>query len=47
LVGDVERVELAGLGHMALLNHPRVYELLRRWLGAPDFSPAPVAAPLG
>ncbi|MBX3619934.1 MAG: alpha/beta fold hydrolase [Rhizobacter sp.] len=35
LQGDVERVELAGLGHMALLNHPRVYELLRRWLGVP------------
>lgn len=32
LVGDVERVELPGLGHMALLNHPRVYELLRDWL---------------
>jgi pimeloyl-ACP methyl ester carboxylesterase len=34
LTGDVERVELAGLGHMGLLNHPRVYALLRRWLGA-------------
>ena len=32
LVGDVQRVELAGLGHMALLNHPRVYEHLRQWL---------------
>ena len=33
LDGDVERVELAGIGHMALLNHPRVYALLRGWLG--------------
>ena len=32
LRGDVERVELAGLGHMSLLNHPRVYAVLRRWL---------------
>jgi pimeloyl-ACP methyl ester carboxylesterase len=32
--GDVERVELAGLGHMQLLNHPRVYAKLRRWFGA-------------
>ena len=39
--GDVERVELAGLGHMSLLNHPRVYALLRGWLGAPaGVSPA-------
>jgi pimeloyl-ACP methyl ester carboxylesterase len=34
--GDVQRVELAGLGHMSLLNHPRVYAVIRRWLGAPD-----------
>ena len=32
LKGDVQRVELAGLGHMALLNHPRVYALIREWL---------------
>jgi pimeloyl-ACP methyl ester carboxylesterase len=32
LAGDVERVELAGLGHMALLNHPRVYTVIRDWL---------------
>ena len=32
LVGDVQRVELHGVGHMALLNHPRVYEVLRGWL---------------
>jgi pimeloyl-ACP methyl ester carboxylesterase len=32
LVGDVQRIELAGLGHMALLNHPRVYEHLRQWV---------------
>lgn len=30
--GDVERAEVLGLGHMALLNHPRVYALLRQWL---------------
>ncbi|MEP7101939.1 MAG: hypothetical protein ABI781_15620 [Burkholderiales bacterium] len=35
LVGDVQRVELAGLGHMSLLNHPRVYAVIREWLGAP------------
>ncbi len=34
LVGDVQRVELPGLGHMTLLNHPRVYEALRGWLAA-------------
>ena len=32
--GDVQRVELAGLGHMSLLNHPRVYAVIRSWLGA-------------
>ena len=32
---DIERVELPGLGHMALLNHPRVYALIRDWLIAP------------
>jgi pimeloyl-ACP methyl ester carboxylesterase len=32
LAGDIERVALPGLGHMALLNHPRVYMHLRRWL---------------
>jgi pimeloyl-ACP methyl ester carboxylesterase len=35
LVGDVQRVELPGLGHMGLLNHPRVYAVIREWLGAP------------
>ena len=30
--GDVQRVVLAGLNHMDLLNHPRVYEWLRRWV---------------
>jgi pimeloyl-ACP methyl ester carboxylesterase len=34
LTGDVQRVELPGLGHMALLNHPRVYAALRSWLTA-------------
>ena len=32
LAGDVERVELAGLGHMSLLNHPRVYKVMSAWL---------------
>lgn len=35
LIGDVQRVELAGLGHMSLLNHPRVYSVIRDWIGAP------------
>lgn len=35
LAGDVQRVEIKGIGHMALLNHPRVYAVLREWLGAP------------
>ena len=35
LGGDVQRIELAGLGHMALLNHPRVYAQLREWLADP------------
>jgi len=30
--GDVERVELDDLGHMALLQHPRVLAELRRWI---------------
>lgn len=34
-VGDVQRVELAGLGHMSLLNHPRVYAVIRDWIVAP------------
>jgi hypothetical protein len=34
--GDVQRVEVAGLGHMGLLNHPRVYAVIRRWLGAAE-----------
>jgi len=37
LAGDVQRVELAGLGHMSLLNHPRVYAVIRDWIAAlPD-----------
>ncbi len=32
LTGDVQRVELTGLGHMSLLNHPRVYAVIREWL---------------
>jgi len=38
LTGDVERVEVTGLGHMGLLNHPRVYALIRRWLGAAELA---------
>lgn len=38
LEGDVERCAVPGLGHMALLSHPRVYALIRRWLGAPPTS---------
>jgi pimeloyl-ACP methyl ester carboxylesterase len=34
LGGDVQRVELPGLGHMALLHHPQVYALLREWVRA-------------
>lgn len=45
--GNVERVELAGLGHMGLLNHPRVYAVLRGWLGAPEINPMTNAAPGG
>jgi pimeloyl-ACP methyl ester carboxylesterase len=37
--GDVQRVELAGLGHMNLLNHPRVYAVMREWLGAAPQDP--------
>jgi len=36
LSGDVERVEIPGLGHMGLLNQPRVYAVIRRWFGAPE-----------
>ena len=32
LQGDVERIELAGLGHMDLLNHPKAYAAIRGWL---------------
>jgi len=32
LQGDVERVELAGLGHMDLLDHPQAYAAMHRWL---------------
>ena len=35
LTGDVQRVEISGLGHMGLLNDPRVYAQIRRWAGAP------------
>lgn len=38
LAGDVQRVEVKGIGHMALLNHPRVYAVLREWLGAPPLA---------
>lgn len=32
--GDITRVELAGLGHMAMLGDARVYQALRDWLKA-------------
>lgn len=35
LSDDVDLVRLGGVGHMALLNEPRVYEQIRRWLDAP------------
>jgi len=35
LSDDVDSVRLGGLGHMALLNEPRVYERIRQWLDAP------------
>ncbi len=40
LVGDVQRVQLAGLGHMSLLNHPRVYAVIRAWLNPGPSAPA-------
>ena len=47
-LGDVQRIELAGLGHMGLLNHPRVYAEIRRWLGAPEMlKPRTRAEPAG
>jgi pimeloyl-ACP methyl ester carboxylesterase len=33
---DVDSTRLGGLGHMALLNEPRVYAQIRQWLDAPD-----------
>jgi pimeloyl-ACP methyl ester carboxylesterase len=36
LSDDVDSVRLGGLGHMALLNEPRVYAQIRQWLDAPD-----------
>ncbi|MGQ5521729.1 esterase/lipase family protein [Chitinimonas sp. PSY-7] len=32
LDGDVAVVQLAGIGHMGLLKHPKVYEALHTWL---------------
>ena len=36
LTGDVQRVEITGLGHMGLLGDPRVYAQIRRWVGGAD-----------
>jgi hypothetical protein len=36
LGGDVQRIEVAGVGHMALVNQPRGHEAIRAWLGATD-----------
>jgi pimeloyl-ACP methyl ester carboxylesterase len=38
LSDDVDSVRLGGLGHMALLNEPRVYERIRQWLETPGES---------
>ena len=35
LADDTDSVRLGGLGHMALLNEPRVYEQIRQWLDRP------------
>ena len=35
LADDTDSVCLGGLGHMALLNEPRVYEQIRQWLDRP------------
>jgi len=34
LPGDVETATIGGVGHLQLLNEPRVYAYIRRWLGA-------------
>lgn len=34
LMGDVDAVRLGGLNHMALLNDPRVYQQIKKWLSA-------------
>lgn len=36
LPGDVATVRLGGLSHLALLNEPRVYRQIRRWLSPQD-----------
>ena len=48
-LGNVQRAEFAGLGHMSLLNHPRVYAVLRRWLGTAlrDSAPSDIVSRLG
>lgn len=35
LADDTDSVRLGGLGHMALLNEPRVYEQIRQWMDRP------------
>ncbi len=45
LTADVQRVHLPGLGHMALLHHPRVYAALRSWIGAGSAHAAAQARP--
>ncbi len=43
--GDVLRVRLPGIHHMALLNHPKVYAVMRDWLAAlPPLPPLPPLA---
>lgn len=37
--GDIDAVTVGGIGHMGLLNHPRVYEAIRTWLHELSSSP--------
>jgi hypothetical protein len=43
LFPDADRLHLPGSGHFDLLNHPRVHDALRDWLGGPGADPAPSA----
>lgn len=41
---DMQQVELAGLGHMTLLNHPRVYAVMHAWLQTGFAKKAPASS---